>query len=212
MYTPPSSQRDTFVGNTCVLIAAAAGSLASVRILVAAGARPDAVNNMGANILHMAALSPDATPELIRGLVALLLEHPGASPGAAEAGALRVPPEVNMPMYPRKCLWSFVFKLARMARRMGTTNRALLLLAGAWKNTPLHAAAGYGNLDTARALVMCGADAAVRGGAGLTPLETTRVVLGGGECGSVKQAARLAAETSGWGEDVLREVLGLKGT
>ena len=205
-----------------MLIAATTGSLASVRILVAAGARPDAVNNMGANILNMAALSPDATPELIRGLVALLLEHSGASPAAAAgvagagatgaAGALRVPPEVNMPMYPRKCLWSFIFKLARMAHRMGTTNRSLLLLAGAWKNTPLHAAAGYGNLDTARALVMCGADAAVRGGAGLTPLETTRVVLGGGECWGVKRVARLAAETSGWGEDVLREVLGLKGT
>ena len=96
-------RRDKLVGSTALLFGAATGagrSLAVTKTLLEAGARADAVNHTGGNLLAYAASNPDMKPNDFRTLLAL-----------PQVRGL-VDELLNMPMVPRTCKWKLIFKVS----------------------------------------------------------------------------------------------------
>jgi ankyrin repeat protein len=161
-------QRDKVGGLTAlafgIFFAPGSRSLAVARTIIATGANPSCRNIMGGTLLHLAASNPDASGELIRGL----LDYPGISAF------------LNTAMAPQGWWRPFFWGWDRLERLRCTKESTFLTnYRIAARQTPLHAAARWGNLDVVRELVSAGASLVSRDGRGLTPLGGAGVAFGG---------------------------------
>ena len=145
------------------------------------GVSDAAVNNLGATLLHCAAGNPDARAGLMR----TLLKRPGLKA------------TVNMPMLPRNFKFRMVYRVSRFAvRALGSNNGVFKNFRACYKQTPLHCAARWGNLEVVKVLIGAGADCGAKDGRGLTPMEAARVGFGG-EVPEALAGALLAGEGVG---------------
>ena len=130
-------------------------SLPAAKALLEAGANPQHRIQTGNSVLHFAAINPDCTPELVDYLL---------TQNAASTRAL-----VDRNAAPRSCLWRTIFLATRLARRTGSSNSVVRLLAESHKATPLHLAAKEGNVAMVQGLVAAGASVRARTALGRTP-------------------------------------------
>ena len=161
-------QRDKVGGQTAlafgIFFAPGSRSLAVARTLIATGANPSCRTTIGGTLLHLAASNPDASGELIRGL----LDYPGISAF------------LNTAMAPQGWWRPFFWGWDRLERWRCTKESTFLAnYRIAARQTPLHAAARWGNLDVVRELVSAGASLVSRDGRGLTPLGGAGMAFGG---------------------------------
>jgi ankyrin repeat protein len=135
-------RREKLCGFTALGMAVFMGcsnKLETVHALLDGGADPMALNcGVGVSLLHIAAINPDTSPELLQNL----LDYKG--------GLLK--PMLHVRNYPRSAEWRVRYWTARALARVGSNSKMATELAWYEGATPVQMAAGKGHLVTTRLL------------------------------------------------------------
>lgn len=150
---------------TALLVAGAFGTFEVIEALLEAGAKRDAKNDAGGNLLNAICCNPAATPRWLE-----LICGSSASP---EHMAF----DINHQTSPRNSKWKLIGKAMRTLCRLNISHSDLVMdLAHVECATPIHLAARQGNFKIVEWLLMNGAEKSLRlkNRMGYTPIDIAR--------------------------------------
>jgi hypothetical protein len=160
-------RREATAGMTALHFATIAGANKAkmVEALLEHGANPLTLCHTGASVVHLLAINPDSSPDLMQWLLhysdgkLLPLLKLGDSPGTMQ--------------------WRIIYSITRVLARVGVRSKLVQEIASWEGRTPLHDVLFHGHLAICDVLVRNGAPLDARTVQGLTPLQLTEKRHGG---------------------------------